>query len=120
IHLAAEYHQLVQLDATFQQQRPVDGRGFRLAGFEFGGHNATAHQLLGGSHLVGSIDHAIDGIALTVATLVGEGIHAAPRTSQMAGRCRPGCSLPMKLVITYPRSSANRSTSSTDVIPWRA
>ena len=75
VHLAAEHHQLVQLDAPFQQQRPVDGSGFRLARLEFGWHHAAAHQLLGRRHLVGGVHHAVDGIALAVAPLVGKGTH---------------------------------------------
>ncbi len=111
IHLAAEHHQLLQLDAPLQQQRPVDAGGFRLARFQLGGHHPAAHQLLGGGQLADRFHHAADGLALAVTPLVGKTVHGRPRQSDsVRSRC----------LMRYPRSSASRSTSSTEVIPSRA
>ena len=70
IHLAAEHHQLLQLDAPLQQQRPVDAGRLGFARLQLGGHHPAAHQLLGGGQLAGGLHHAVDGIALAVAALV--------------------------------------------------
>ena len=111
IHLAAEDHQLLQLDAPFQQQRPVDAGRPGLAGLQLGGHHPAAHQLLGGGQLADRFHHAADGLALAVTPLVGKTVHGRPRQSDsVRSRC----------LMRYPRSSASRSTSSTEVIPSRA
>ena len=75
IHLPGEDHQLLQANPALQQIPPGDALTRRFSRPQAGGHDAAAHQLLGGHQLAGRLQLTTNGAPLFIPPLVGEKSH---------------------------------------------